>query len=462
MATGSGKSICYQMPPLLLSKTAVVISPLLSLMQDQVMGLKQKGIRSDYMGSTQSNTSVTRDAENGKFQVLYMTPEKAMSLPTRFWDNIRSKGVCLLAVDEAHCISEWGHDFRVEYKKLHLLRNMLPGVPFVALTATATERVRADIIESLKLLDPHIHIGSFDRPNLFYGAKCCERSVDFINQLKQDVTKSCESSESTIVYCATVRDAEKIHSVLTSHGIKTGLYHGQLGKKDREESHKLFITDELKVMVATMAFGMGIDKPDVRCVMHYGCPKSLESYYQESGRCGRDGLPSVCWLYYRRCDFNRGEFHCSEAKSIAQKTSIMESFLAGKNYCLLGTCRRQSLLMYFGENIDPQCGNCDNCTTAIKVQKDLSKETSSLLSVINQMGGRFGLNLPIDVIRGSRGKKVTENLYDQLPEYGSGRRHSNNWWKALGTILLNNGKHLSFISSGLNLMTGLPKIFTAW
>ncbi|CAL5061003.1 unnamed protein product [Urochloa decumbens] len=435
MATGSGKSICYQIPPLVTKKTAVVVSPLLSLMQDQVMSLKQKGVKSEYLGSTQTNSSASSEAENGMFDVLYMTPEKAISLPSRFWNNLQAAGICLLAVDEAHCISEWGHDFRMEYKQLHLLRDLLVDVPFVALTATATERVQRDISTSLVLRSPHVVVGSFDRHNLFYGVKSCNRSISFVGELVKDVSKRSAVGESTIIYCTTIRETEQVHEALVTAGIKSGIYHGQMGSRAREESHRSFIRDEVLVMVATIAFGMGIDKPDVRCVIHYGCPKSLESYYQESGRCGRDGLPSVCWLYYQRSDFTKAEFYCAEAKNGTQRKAIMDSFMAAQKYCLLATCRRRFLLQYFGEERDSDCGNCDNCT-AVKNVRDLSKETFLLLSCIKSCGGRWGLNLPIDVLRGSRAKKIVDNNYDKLQMHGRGKDYSPNWWKALGGLLM--------------------------
>ncbi|TKW36547.1 hypothetical protein SEVIR_2G447500v4 [Setaria viridis] len=435
MATGSGKSICYQIPPLVTKRTAVVVSPLLSLMQDQVMSLKQKGVKSEYLGSTQTNSSASSDAEKGIFDVLYMTPEKAISLPSRFWNNLQAAGICLLAIDEAHCISEWGHDFRVEYKQLHLLRDLLVGVPFVALTATATERVRKDISTSLVLRNPHVVVGSFDRHNLFYGVKSCNRSISFISELVKDVSKRSAVGESTIIYCTTIRETEQVHEALVTAGIKSGIYHGQMGSRAREESHRSFIRDEVLVMVATIAFGMGIDKPDVRCVIHYGCPKSLESYYQESGRCGRDGLSSVCWLYYQRSDFTKADFYCAEAKNGTQRKAIMDSFMAAQKYCLLATCRRRFLLQYFGEELNSDCGNCDNCT-AVKNVRDLSKETFLLLSCIKSCGGRWGLNLPIDVLRGSRAKKIVDNNYDKLQMHGRGKDYSPNWWKALGGLLI--------------------------
>ncbi|KAJ0008009.1 hypothetical protein Pint_30687 [Pistacia integerrima] len=372
MATGSGKSLCYQLPPLLTGKTAVVVSPLISLMQDQVMSLKQRGIKAEYLGSAQTDPTVQTKAETGHFHLLFMTPEKACLIPISFWSKLLKVGISLFAVDEAHCISQWGHDFRVEYKQLDKLHDTLMDVPFVGLTATATEKVRIDIMNSLKMKDPYVAIGSFDRKNLFYGVKVINRGQSFVDELVKEISVFVANAGSTIIYCTTIKDVEQIFKALLEVGIEAGMYHGQMGSKAREKSHRtfkddeeefvskldfasqlfatllarlcccygvgqeahaagssvphkatpllrrgarsplcwcqlacvcfaaisatspivgLFIMDELRVMVATVAFGMGIDKPDIRHVIHYGCPKSLECYYQESGRCGRDGEP---------------------------------------------------------------------------------------------------------------------------------------------------------------------------
>ncbi|OEL23807.1 Werner syndrome ATP-dependent helicase-like protein [Dichanthelium oligosanthes] len=472
MATGSGKSICYQIPPLVTKKTAVVVSPLLSLMQDQVMSLKQKSVKSEYLGSTQTNSSASSEAEKGMFDVLYMTPEKAISLPLRFWNNLQAAGICLLAVDEAHCISEWGHDFRVEYKQLHLLRDLLVGVPFVALTATATERVRKDISTSLVLRNPHVVVGSFDRHNLFYGVKSCNRSISFVSELLKDVSKRSAVGESTIIYCTTIRETEQVcefselhilnlqilmivrllyflvnitnlfsqvHEALVTAGIKSGIYHGQMGSRAREESHRSFIRDEVLVMVATIAFGMGIDKPDVRCVIHYGCPKSLESYYQESGRCGRDGLPSVCWLYYQRSDFTKADFYCADAKNGTQRKAIMDSFMAAQKYCLLATCRRRFLLQYFGEERNSDCGgiiqsyhNWWNLPC-----NDILINDSTSLAV--QIVKAFEVLYNILLYEIKMAKKIVDSNYDKLQMHGRGKDYSPNWWKALGSLLIAQG-----------------------
>ncbi|XP_020203680.1 uncharacterized protein LOC109789190 [Cajanus cajan] len=439
MATGSGKSLCYQVPPLVVNKTGIVVSPLISLMQDQVMALKQRGIRAEYLGSAQKDSTVHSKAERGQFDILFMTPEKACSVSTSFWSNLLKAGISLFAVDEAHCISEWGHDFRVEYKHLDKLRGVLLDVPFVGLTATATEKVRFDITSSLKMKNPYIMVGSFDRPNLFYGVKLLNRGQSFIDELVQEISKEVASGGSTIIYCTTIKDVEQIFRSFSEAGIEAGMYHGQMNGKAREESHRLFVRDELQIMVATVAFGMGIDKPNIRQVIHYGCPKSLESYYQESGRCGRDGIASVCWLYYTRSDFAKGDFYCGDLKSENQRKAVMESLLAAERYCVQTTCRRKFLLEYFGEKVSAdRCGNCDNCKVT-KKERDMSKEAFLLMACIHSCRGHWGLNMPIDVLRGSRAKKILQVQFDKLPLHGLGKNYPANWWKALGHQLIFQG-----------------------
>ncbi|KAL3517927.1 hypothetical protein ACH5RR_020516 [Cinchona calisaya] len=439
MATGSGKSLCYQMPPLITKKTAVVISPLISLMQDQVMALKERGIKTEHLSSARNASSAQSIAESGQYDILYMTPEKALLLPSSFWSRMLKTGICLLAVDEAHCISEWGHNFRVEYKKLDKLRDILLDVPFVGLTATATETVRLDIISSLKMRDPHVTVGSFDRKNLFYGVKSFNHSLSFVDELVGELSKYVESACSSIVYCTTVKDAEHIFESLLKAGISAGIYHGQMSNSAREESHRSFIRDEYYVMIATVAFGMGIDKPDIRYVMHYGCPKSLESYYQESGRCGRDGVASVCWLYYTRSDFAKADFYCREANSAGQRKAIMESFLAAQRYCFLTTCRRKFLLDYFGQKCtSDKCGNCDNCTSS-KKESDVSREAFLLMACIQSCRGQWGVNMPVDILRGSQSKKILDAQFDKLPFHGLGKEMTANWWKSLADQLIANG-----------------------
>ncbi|XVF37342.1 hypothetical protein REPUB_Repub19eG0137700 [Reevesia pubescens] len=470
MATGSGKSLCYQIPPLLVGKTAIVVSPLISLMQDQVMALKQRGIRAEYLGSAQTDSTAQTKAETGYFHLLFLTPEKAFLLPASFWSNLLKLGICLFAVDEAHCISEWGHDFRMVYKQLDKLRGILSNVPFVGLTATATENVRMDIINSLKMKDPYVAIGSFDRKNIFYGVKHHNYSQSFLDELVQEISRLVATAGSTIIYCSTIKDVEQIFKSLKETGIKAGIYHGQMGSKAREESHRLFIRDELQVMVATIAFGMGIDKPNIRHVIHYGCPKSLESYYQESGRCGRDGMASVCWLYYMRSDFAKAEFYCGESQSENHKRAIKESLVAAQRYCLLMTCRRKFLLDHFGEKLSADnCGlaltkdtsfylfgNCDNCLVSRR-ERDMSKESYLLMASIQSCRGNWGLNMPIDVLRGSRSKRIVDAQFDKLPLHGLGKSYSSNWWKALAHQLISHGYLMETIKDVYRTVSVSPK-----
>lgn len=438
MATGSGKSICYQLPPLITKKTAIVISPLISLMQDQVMGLQQRGIRAEYMGSAQIDRTVNVRAENGEFDVLYMTPEKACSVSQSFWTALLRRGVSLLAVDEAHCVSEWGHDFRYEYQKLDCLRPFLPKVPFVALTATATNKVRADIVQSLKLQDAFTAISSFDRPNIFYGVKGLSRTTAFKEELAREILKDVDKSGSTIIYCTTVKDVEEVVEALQRAGADARPYHAKMSNKLRTEVHRAFSTDELQIVVATVAFGMGIDKPDIRRVVHYGCPKSLEAYYQESGRCGRDGLPSQCWLYYTRGDFAKGDYYTAGSTTAARKEAVMQAYMAAQKYCGTVECRRSTLLEYFGEiTATGNCGNCDNCVRPGGLQyRNMSEEAHLLMTAIKACGGKFGLGIPIDVLRGSMAKKVVSHGFEKSPVHGLGRGKSANWWKSLADQLL--------------------------
>lgn len=438
MATGSGKSLCYQLPPLISKKVAVVISPLISLMQDQVMALKERGIKAEYLGSAQTDTTVASKAMAGVYEIIFLTPEKALSMADSFWSTLVSNGISLLAVDEAHCISEWGHEFRKVYQQIHALRLVLPNIPLIALTATATSSVRDDIQKSLQLRNPFKVVSTFDRPNIFYGVKYINRSHAFREELALEVKKECQSGGSTIIYCTTIKDVEEVTHALDQAGVTARSYHGQMRQKDREEAHRAFARDELQIVVATVAFGMGIDKPDIRRVIHYGCPKSLESYYQESGRCGRDGLPSACWLYYTRSDFSKADFYTAEVQTDTRRKVVLNMFQTAQKYCQICTCRRRFLLDYFGENdACENCGNCDNCTKSQEIKdRDMSEEVHLLLSSVNLCGGRFGINMPIDVLRGSHTKKVRENKFDELPLYGLGGSKSANWWKSLGDQLL--------------------------
>eukprot|EP00897_Mesotaenium_endlicherianum_P008728 jgi/Mesen1/7884/ME000420S07022 len=413
MATGSGKSLCYQLPPLVSRKTAVVISPLLSLMQDQVMALQQRDISAEYLGTTQTDSSVTGRAQRGEYDIVYMTPEKAFYLPASFWEGLSSArgGISMVAVDEAHCVSEWGHDFRPEYRRLSELRNSLPGVPFAALTATATAKVRQDIVASLRLQRPYTAVSSFDRANLFYAVKALARTQSFRDELAEQVQRDAVAGGATIIYTTTVRDADEVAEALLARGVMAASYHAQLSTKRRTDVHRAFVKDELAVVVATVAFGMGIDKPDIRTVVHYGCPKSLEAYYQESGRAGRDGQPATCTLYYARSDFAKTDFWASEAR-----------------------------------------------TSGAASEMDVGVDAVLLLGAVAACGGRFGLNLPIDMLRGSMAKKVVERGYDKCQPHGTGKHRSAAWWKALADFLLERDQHSDMLPTLVNAFSSLCQL----
>ncbi|KAL0458980.1 UNVERIFIED_CONTAM: putative ATP-dependent DNA helicase RecQ [Sesamum latifolium] len=437
-------------PPLIAQKTAVVVSPLISLMQDQVMALKQRGIRAEYLSSAQTDRNVHTNAESGQFDILYMTPEKACMLTARTLNFslepcFNAKRLILGCGSTIIMSALLEQDSSSNFLFIVILRLL----NFVLLEASNKKviisRVRGDIINSLKMQNPHVTIGSFDRKNLFYSVVSFDRSNTFLNELVSEISACVEKAGSTIIYCTTVKDVEQIFEYLKVAGIEAGMYHGQMSNKAREDCHRAFIRDEFYVMVATIAFGMGIDKPNIRHVIHYGCPKSLESYYQESGRCGRDGIPSFCRLYFTRSDFGKADFYCADARTPEQRKAIMESFMAAQRYCMLTTCRRNFLLGYFGEkNSSVNCGTCDNCTNS-KQESDMSREAFLLMACIQSCRGNWGLNLPVDVLRGSRSKKVLDGQFDKLPFHGLGKDMPANWWKALAYQLISHGFKKSII-----------------
>ena len=363
MPTGGGKSLCFQLPAIMSEGTALAISPLISLMKDQIDALHSNGIAADYINSTVSPAEaerIMRDAKSGKLKILYIAPER-LSVPG-FEDFLRTLCISLIAIDEAHCISEWGHDFRPDYRNLKLLRQKFPRVPLIALTATATEKVRKDIVQQLHLESPQIFISSFNRPNLSYSVAPKKDALGLILTLLGK-----RRGESAIVYCFSRGDTEKIAAQLVGHGFKAAAYHAGLNADVRQRNQELFIRDEIDVMVATIAFGMGIDKPDVRLVIHHSLPKSVEGYYQETGRAGRDGLPAKCVLFFSYADKFKQDFFINQIEDAAEKKKSREKLDEVLRYGNLTTCRRRFLLRYFNENYDiKECGNCDVCKPSLK------------------------------------------------------------------------------------------------
>jgi ATP-dependent DNA helicase RecQ len=374
MPTGGGKSICFQIPALLSDGLTIVVSPLISLMQDQVDGLKQNGVAAAYINSTlspQEIAAISASAQDGTLKLLYIAPERLAV--KEFTTLLYTLPISLFAIDEAHCISEWGHDFRPDYRNLRRLRVSFPTVPIIALTATATHKVRDDIVTELRLPAPRVFVSSFNRENLSYEVRPKVKSFETILAL----IETCPG-ESVIIYCQSRKDVTTLVEKLTQHGHNAAPYHAGLSSDVRRDNQERFIRDEVLIMVATIAFGMGIDKPDVRLVIHQSLPKSIEGYYQETGRAGRDGLPARCVLLFSLADKFKQLFfirRLENAKDKAQAEANLDQVLT---YGQLTTCRRAFLLNYFGEDYGtPNCGNCDCCTGLIPLTSVKKKTAKS-------------------------------------------------------------------------------------
>jgi len=440
MPTGGGKSLTYQLPALLLPGLTVVISPLIALMHDQVDQLRANGIAATFINSSLDSLERSqreRAALNGRVKLLYVAPERLLSESFLYLlDQIESNvGLSLLAVDEAHCVSEWGHDFRPEYRQLGQLRTRYPRSPMLALTATATERVRQDILTQLRLHDPYVHIASFNRPNLSYEVRPKHKGAySELLQLLHGLPGA-----PVIIYCQSRRSVDDLSDCLQRDGIRALPYHAGLTGQQRTEHQTRFIRDDIAVLVATIAFGMGISKPDVRAVIHYDLPRNLEGYYQESGRAGRDGLPAQCILFFSHGDRAKVEY------LIAQKPDEQEQVIARYQlqqavaYSESSACRRRVLLAYFGETLrDENCSNCDNCRSPATLE-DRTADARKFLACIVRTQERFGMRHIVDVLRGANTQKIRDNGHDRLSTFGIGKDLSADAWLYLGRALLQQG-----------------------
>ena len=465
MPTGGGKSLCFQIPALILEGTAIVVSPLIALMQDQVQALQQTGIRAAFLNSTLSineTQQIENKLLNNQLDLLYIAPERLLGKQTL--DLLRQCRISLFAIDEAHCVSQWGHDFRPEYQQLKILHQQFPQVPRIALTATADQRTRDEIVQQLQLEAAQVFINSFDRPNIHYA-------ISEGNNPKQrlwDFLQKNHAEDAGIIYCLSRKKVEAIAQWFSAQGRTALPYHAGLSKEQRQHHQQRFLREDGIIIVATIAFGMGIDKPDVRFVAHLSLPKSIEAYYQETGRAGRDGEPANAWMAYGLQDvITLRQFVQQSTADEMHKRMEHQKLESMLGLCELISCRRHTLLSYFDEQSPERCGNCDNCITPAE-QWDASIAAQKALSCIYKTGQRFGVNYVIDNLRGKTDTRIEQNNHHQLSTYGIGEEYSVVEWRtifrqliALGIIDIDAERHgaLRLTQKSRAILKGDQKLF---
>src|SRR5579859_1566713 len=435
LPTGGGKSLCYQLPALLLDGLTVVVSPLIALMKDQVDALEAMGVAATFINSSLDPSEIGRRqgaVARGDVKLLYVAPERLMT--AGFLRLLANIPVSLIAIDEAHCISEWGHDFRPEYRELRRVRASFPTAAVAAFTATATRRVQADIIAQLGLSKAACFRGSFNRANLYYDVRPKRGSYDQLIAFLQT-----RANESGIIYCSSRDSTDTLAAKLTASGYRARSYHAGLDPDERRRRQEAFIKDDTRIIVATIAFGMGIDKPDVRYVVHWDLPKNLEGYYQESGRAGRDGEPSDCILFFSAGDAIKQRRFAQEKLTAAERRVALDQLQQMVDWADGLTCRRKALLAYFDEPFDGQTERCCDVCSRPRELVDSTLPARQFLSAVRRTGERFGVSYVIDVLRGSRAERILANRHDQLPTYGIGRDRSKEDWQHLARELARAG-----------------------
>ena len=428
MSTGGGKSLCYQIPAIIRPGCGIVISPLIALMQDQVAALRLLGIRANFLNSTlnaEEVYAIESSLRNDELDLLYIAPERLNQ--SRTLDLLRNASISLFAIDEAHCVSQWGHDFRADYLELNQLQHIFPTVPRIALTATADARTRAEIIDNLGLNSAHQFVVGFDRPNIQYRISV---KTNPRNQLLQFL-KTEHSTDAGIVYCLSRKKTEDTAEWLSNNGFKALAYHAGLPPEVRAERQRRFLTEEGLIIVATIAFGMGIDKPDVRFVAHLDLPKTIEAYYQETGRAGRDGLPANAWMVYGLQDVTKLRQMLGQSQGTEQYKRVEQIKLnAMLGFCEISTCRRHALLAYFDEASSEQCGNCDICLVPVETWEG-TEAAQKALSVIYRTDQRFGVSHLVDVLLGKETDKILQFEHHHLPVFGIGTELDSKEWQSV-------------------------------